>query len=318
MTASNRTAILNKIYKVIKKHYKPVAPPAGRSLLDHLVYACCLENARYEAADEAFAKLQPPCYIDWNEVRVTSKNELSLEVTNKLPDPLAAAASIKQALQGVFETHFAFDIEFLKKQNLGKSEKDVAQFVGGNPFIVSYMVQHALGGHSIPCSQGTIDAMYVVGAITEQEHEKGVVPGLERAIPKNKGIEFGSLLHQLGADFHASPFNTRVRAILLEIDPTSKDRMPKRGAPKKDEGKKKAAPTLPAAIPAPAAKKVARPDARPVGKHEGKSEAKHETKHEAKSEGKSASRPAAPKSKDAKPDASRGAAGPHLAKKKPR
>lgn len=309
MSASNRTAVLNRIHKILKKHYKPVVPQDGRSLLDHLVYACCLENARHEAADEAFAKLQPPCYIDWNEVRVTSKNELADEVTDKLPDPLAAAASIKQALQGVFETHFAFDIEFLRKQNLGKSQEDIAKYVAGNEFIVAYMVQHGFGGHAIPCSQGALDVLYVVGAISEAEHEKRVVPGLERAIPKNKGVEFGSLLHQLGADFHASPQSTRVRAILVEIEPEAKDRMPKRSAPKKEEPAAHKPPAHPAA-PVPAKK-----GSHPESKQDVKGEPRASSKPPAK--GPPSKAPVA-KAKEPKSDGARHPANPSLAKKKPR
>ena len=33
------------------------------------------------------------------------------------------------------------------------------------------------------------------------------MPGLERAIAKSKGVEFGSLLHQFGADFSANPYS---------------------------------------------------------------------------------------------------------------
>jgi hypothetical protein len=53
MTTPNRTAIISKLYKVLKKHYKPIAPPADRTALEHLLYGCLLENSRYEAADEA-------------------------------------------------------------------------------------------------------------------------------------------------------------------------------------------------------------------------------------------------------------------------
>ncbi len=61
---------------------------------------------------------------------------------------------------------------------------------------------------------------------------------MERAIPKSKGVEYASLLHQLGVDFGNSPFSPRVRAILLEIAPDAKERMPKRGAKKEPEAAK--------------------------------------------------------------------------------
>ena len=44
---STYAAIIGKIHRVLKKHYKPIPPQTGRSVLDHLLYACCLENARF-------------------------------------------------------------------------------------------------------------------------------------------------------------------------------------------------------------------------------------------------------------------------------
>ena len=84
MTSPNRSAIINKILKVLRKHYKPVAAHPDRTVLDHLLYACCLENTRYETADEAFAKVQQS-YFDLNEVRVTTISELS-EALDVMPD----------------------------------------------------------------------------------------------------------------------------------------------------------------------------------------------------------------------------------------
>jgi hypothetical protein len=227
MTVTNRAALIGKVHKVLKKHYKPAEAPVERTILEHLLYACCLENARPEAADEAFARLQQ-AYFDWNEVRVTTVAELAEQLSN-LPRPQRTAQQIKRALQSVFESNFAFDLEPLVKQNLGKSEKDIEKHAQGNPFLIAYVVQHGLGGHSIPCCQGALDALMCLAVVTPAEVAKLHVPGLERAIPKNKGLEFASLLHQLGADFAAGPpFSPRIRQILAEIDPDSKDRLPKR------------------------------------------------------------------------------------------
>ncbi|HEX5033014.1 MAG TPA: hypothetical protein VFW62_00920, partial [bacterium] len=181
MTTINRSAQLAKVHKVLKKHYKPVAPPADRSALEHLLYACCLENARYEAADEAFARLKE-MYFDWNEIRVTTVSELA-EAMAGIPDAIGAGQRIKKSLQSVFETGYSFDIEALRKQNLGKAEKDLEKIQGASPFVRAYVAQNALSGHSIPVSAGAIEILYAVGVITEQEADKKQVPGLERAIP---------------------------------------------------------------------------------------------------------------------------------------
>ncbi|WP_254506781.1 hypothetical protein [Anatilimnocola floriformis] len=226
MTGSNRAAILSKVHKVLKKYYKPTVPPAERGVLEHLLYACCLENARVEAADEAFAKLKE-LFFDWNEVRVTTTTELA-EVMTSIPDASAAATRIKKSLQSVFEASYTFDLDPLQKQNLGKAEKDLEKVTGSSAFVRAYVVQHALGGHSIPVNNGAIDALYAVGVISDGEAEKGLVPGAERAIPKNKGVEFGSLLQQFGADLAASPGSSKLRAILGEIDSHYKEKLEKR------------------------------------------------------------------------------------------
>ena len=228
MTTPNRAAILTRLHKVLRKHYKPQIPPSDRSVLEHLLYASCLENARCEAADEAFAKLKE-LFFDWNEVRVTTVSELA-EVMSGLPDAVAAGQRIKRALQSVFETAYQFDLEAMRKQNLGKAEKDLERIQGTTPFVRAYVTQNALAGHSIPVNQGSMEVLYAVGVLTEQEIEKGQVPGLERAIPKNKGVEFGSLLHQIGADYFASPGSSKLKAILAEIDADYKDRLTRRAA----------------------------------------------------------------------------------------
>ncbi len=57
MATPNRAQILNAALKVLKKHYQPVEP-IDRSVLENLIYGLCLENARYEQADEVFAALK--------------------------------------------------------------------------------------------------------------------------------------------------------------------------------------------------------------------------------------------------------------------
>jgi len=226
MSANNRAQLINKLYKVAKKHYLPVTAVSSRSVLEHILYGCCLENSRYVAADEAFARMQDG-FFDWNAVRVTTTSELA-ESLKGLANPEAAAVVVKKALHGIFETYYNFDLEFLKKENLKKTVQQFEKFRGVSSFVVNYAVQIALGGHSIPIDAATMRLMYVVGIVSEVEAEKGRVPGLERAIAKSKGIEFASVVHQLAAEFYKAPTNKDVRAIILSIASDAQDRFPKR------------------------------------------------------------------------------------------
>ncbi len=242
--ATNRADRIAKTYKVLKKHYTPIPDPPERSVLEHILYACCLENASYARADEAFKRIQEISF-DWNEVRVTSASEIAESMVG-YTEPKRAASNLRRVLQSIFETYYSFDIEHVKKQNLGKTIKELEKFSGTTPFIVSYVTQYGLAGHSIPIDRGALDVMYIAEVIDEKERDKNTVPGLERAISKKLGMEYGSLLHQLAADLVASPFSPTVRNILLEINPDGKEKLPKRKSRKK-----------PKEEPAPPAKKTA-------------------------------------------------------------
>lgn len=269
MTAVSRTTQFAKVHKVLKKHYKSASPIAGRTVIEQLLFACCLEGAHHDVAEEAFAALVHT-FFDWNEVRVTSISELS-EVMASLPDPRAAANRIKRVLHAVFEATFNFDLEDLRKKNLGPTVTWFEKLDGTTPFVVSYVVQAALGGHSIPIDVGTMGALRVLDLVTDKDVTAGVVPGLERAVAKSKGVEFGTLLHELGADFSASPYSSAIRDILLQISPDCVDRLPKRRVERPQrKPEKPEKPEKPAKEPAatsgkpPARKKSAAPDAPPV------------------------------------------------------
>ena len=173
---------------------------------------------------------------------MTSISELS-EVMAVLPDPRAAANRIKRVLHSIFEELYCFDLEDKRKKNLGPTVKWLEKMDGTSRFVVAYVVQAALGGHSIPVDAGTLAALRVLDLVTDKEAAAGEVPGMERAVGKSKGVEFGSLLHQLGADYLANPFSPQVREILLAIDPEAAKRFPQRRQPRPEPPPVPGAPT---------------------------------------------------------------------------
>jgi endonuclease III len=227
MAGPNRSTLIAKLYKVLKQHYKPILLDGNRPLLEQMLFACCLENATYAKAEKIFQHLSSS-FFDWNEVRVSTVKELA-ESMRELPNPAGAASNLKSVLQTVFEATYSFDLENVKKQNLGVGIKRLAKMEGASPFVVAYVTQHALGGHSIPLDRGSIELLFIVGVATDAERKSGNIAGLERAIPKNKGTEFASLLHQLAADFVANPMAPAMKTLLVGINAEAKDKMPKRG-----------------------------------------------------------------------------------------
>ncbi len=227
MAAPSRSALIGRTLKVLRKHYKPAAPPPkDRSLFEHLLFACLLEDSPNEAAEQVFAALKKD-YFGWNEVRVSTIRELT-DALKPLVNPSESAARLKQTLHSVFESVYEFDIEPMKKQNIGQAVKQLQKYNGTTSFAVAYVTQHALGGHAIPISRGALVTLHTVGVISDDEFAKGVVPGLERAVSKSKGPEIASLFHQLGVEVGHNPYGQPARKMMLEIDPKCKDRLPKR------------------------------------------------------------------------------------------
>ena len=279
MSTPSRAALLGKIHKVLKKHYKVTPERGDHPVLESLLFASLLENAKHDLAHQVFDTVRA-AFFDWNEVRVTTVKELA-EVMHALPEPVEAAARFKGVLQSVFESEYSFDLESLRKQNIGQAVKRLHKFDGATPFGVAYVTQMSLGGHAIPLDRGALGALVVLGAASEAEGASGNVPGLERAIPKSKGHEFAALLHELGAEHVLHPYSPNYRELLLSINPEARDRLPKRSTKKPEPtpapvesrgaGKKKAAATpvatkgkqlAPSKKEAPAGKKAPAPPAK--------------------------------------------------------
>jgi endonuclease-3 len=307
MSTQNRSARITKLVSALKKQFKPVPAPKNRTLLEHLLFACLLENSPYEDAEQVFATLQAD-YFDWNELRVSSKRELA-QVMKPLVDPEESAYRFKKSLHAVFESVYAFDIEALKKQNLGQAIKVLEKHEGTTPFVVAYVTQHGLAGHSIPVNSGLLMALVSLDVISSAEADKRVVPGLERAVPKNKGIEVASLFHQLGVEVGKNPYGQAARKMLLELDPSCKDRLPKRPVP-----------VEPAPVPPPVAPAAKAKEKKGKATSTVPAESKSKSEQAASATKSAAKKPAkkTPPPKKAAPPTQKNTAAKGLAKRKPR
>lgn len=292
MSSKNRGDRIQLLQKVVCKHFTPVLASKDRNILEHLIYASCLEDAPYDAADEAFHRLQE-FFVDWNEVRVTTVTEL-VEHLQTLPDPVAAANRVKKNLQSIFEARYSFDIEDLAKMNQGKAIAELEKLAGMSKFVLDYVTQNAFGGHAIPVSGNIVKLLVATEVMSESEAEKGQIPGLERSVSKSKGPEFASCLHQLGLLLAANPMGKNTKAILKEAGASEKKEKPKEVVAKESPTPKA---TKPSAAPAkPSKAEVKAPD-----KVEPKAAAKAESSKAESSKKAAPPKKAAPLKKAAPP-----------------
>ncbi|MDO4859028.1 MAG: hypothetical protein Q4A17_13920, partial [Thermoguttaceae bacterium] len=229
MSSPSRADVLKRLYSELKKKYTPVVP-AERSVLEHFIYATCLEDATYEAANAAFNALVSTM-SGWNEVRVSSVAELA-ELMPQLPDPRVTGDRIRKILHAVFEERYSFDIDDIRKKNLKEAYEKLETIPGGTPFSINYTAQVALGRHGIPVGNGEKRLLYVLGIIKLEDVDEREVTGLNRAITKSQGLEFASLLHQLAAAFVVNPEAKKILTFLQGFAPDYRTRMPRRREPR--------------------------------------------------------------------------------------
>jgi hypothetical protein len=225
MSSINRADVLKRLYTELKRKFTPTVP-VERTVLEHFIYATCLEDATYEAADAAFNALVSNM-SGWNEVRVSSVAELA-ELMPQLPDPRVTGDRIRKILHAVFEEKYSFDIDDIRKKNLKEAYEKLESIPGGTPFSINYTAQVALGRHGIPVGNGEKRLLYVLGIIKLEDVDEREVAGLNRAITKSQGLEFASLLHQLAAAFVVNPEARKIISFLHAFAPDFRSRMPRR------------------------------------------------------------------------------------------
>jgi hypothetical protein len=227
---SGRKTLIAKLHKSLKSQYRPVVANTGRSMLEQVLFACCLENAQHDVAEKAFARLLES-YFDLNEIRVTTVAELA-ETLQGLPDPARAALALRRVLQGVFESTYSFSLDHAKQHSIAHGITPLEHLHGIPPFVVQHVAATALSGHIITLDLGALSGLYLAGIIGRDEYDAGKVAGMERLIAKKGVLEFNSLLHQFGAEVVTNLHGANVRKILQAVNPEAiKERFPKRGEP---------------------------------------------------------------------------------------
>lgn len=223
MAPASRTQQITRLFELLKKAYRKRPPVAEQPVLEHLMFAAVLENARYESALRVFETLKEE-FFDWNEVRVSTVRDLA-DVAVGLPDPRAAAQRVKQSLQYIFESSYSFDLEGLRKLPLGQAVEQLQKIDGVTRFMVAYVVQNALGGHTIPLDAASLRVLNILGLADDSEVTSGSVAGLERAISKNQGQDFAWAFHEFAAEFWADHRAPQVIKIMKALDPQSLERL---------------------------------------------------------------------------------------------
>jgi endonuclease-3 len=195
---TNKQQLLTQCQTALKKRY-PLPASEGaegsRPLLEELLYAICREGSTPADADAGYARLRK-AFIDWNEVRVSTVQEVA-EILRPLSGAGSRAKRIIGLLQEVFEDKYSFDLSDIDKKGLKDTARKLRFYKEGvNDYAVAWVIQRSLGGHAIPLDEPTLRVLRRLGVVEEVDPEslESVRGSIEHVIPKTRGSEFTDLM----------------------------------------------------------------------------------------------------------------------------
>jgi endonuclease III len=192
----NKQKVVTQLFSALAKHAKGDTPE--RPVLEQFIYAILREGSTREHADQAFASLQSR-FFDWNEVRVSSVDEIAEILNGLVSEPGQRGQRIIDLLQEVFETTFSFDLEPLHKKGLKQAAKQLARYQAANDYAVAWVTQKSLGGHALPLDGVALRVIKRLQLVEDEANLDVIRAALEHQVPKAKGAVFVDLVSALGA-----------------------------------------------------------------------------------------------------------------------
>lgn len=181
--ASEKQKACKKLMSLLHKDYGNSVPTFGMPVLETMLFAACLEDNSWEAAEQGFERLNKQ-YFDLNEVRVSSVAEIE-ETLSGMRKGDWAGLRIRSILRFVFESTYTYDYEKLKRLTQDSAQKRLKKIDNMSPFIRNFTVQHSLGGYLVSLDASSTQAAIHLGLVppgsTEEQAGDFLKPGLKKA-----------------------------------------------------------------------------------------------------------------------------------------
>jgi endonuclease-3 len=224
MATQSKAQLLTEVYTLLKRHYKLEPRDLRLSVLEAIIYGICHEGSTREQANQAMSRFKDE-FFDWNEVRVSSLEEIQ-GVLAGLPDPEGRAFRLRRFLRQLFEKTYGFNLDSLTKKPLKEAIKGLQEFDAlESDFVLATVIQRALGGHAIPLDNILRRGLERLGVASTETDNATLRAALERAIPKNRGIEFVDLMEELTHDTCVEGEPDCPRCELRKVCPTGQARL---------------------------------------------------------------------------------------------
>ena len=222
MATTSKAQFLTEVQALLKNRYKLEPGPEKLSILESVIYAICHEDATRSGATQALAQFKES-FFDWNEVRVSSLEEIQ-GVLKNLNQADGRAFRLRRFLRQLFDKTYGFSLDALTKKPQKESIKALEEYEAlASDFVMATVTRLALAGHAIPVDAAALRALTRLGVAEGEADVPTLRATLERAVPKNRGTEFADLIEELAHDTCVEGEPDCPRCELQKICPTGQD-----------------------------------------------------------------------------------------------
>jgi endonuclease-3 len=199
---------IQKLYRELKRQPARQADLQFDEPVDALVYAVVSENLTEAQAQSAIKKFKD-YFIDWNDLRVASVDEIAEVLGRDNPAARNIATTLVTLLKAVFEKYNMLSLQALKKLGKRPAKLVLEKMAGITPFIVDYCMLTSLQGHAIPLTPRTMEYLKTSGLIHAEASYEETEGFMARLIATKNAYEFYSLLRRQSESPKAQPRKTK-------------------------------------------------------------------------------------------------------------
>ncbi len=222
MATTSKAQFLTEVQTLLKSRYKPEPGPEKLPVLESVLYGILHEDSTRGSATRAL-KLFKDGFFDWNEVRVSSLEEIQ-GVLKEFEQAETKAFKVRRFLRQMFEKTYGFTLDLLVKKPQKEAIKALEEYEAlGSDYVMATVTRLALAGHAIPIDAPSLRALTRLGVAEGEVDVPTLRASLERAVPKNRGAEFADLIEDLAHDTCVEGEPDCPRCELRKICPTAQE-----------------------------------------------------------------------------------------------
>ena len=186
---------IQKLYRSLKRKPGKHAPVEFDEPVNALVFAIVSENLTESQAQAAMKKLKD-YFVDWNDLRVATVEEIAEVLGPDVEPARNIAATLVSSLNAVFDKHNMLSLQSLRKLGKRPAKLLIEKISGATPFAIDYCMLTSMQGHAIPLTPKMIEFLKTSQLINTEAAYEEIEGFLCRLISIKNAYEFYSLLRR--------------------------------------------------------------------------------------------------------------------------